>query len=102
LKVGEVTVAAELVRIEFERFLANPEEAFELVRRTGSPVLVVRDGDTYRLQLDASAGLWSDHDPEAARRGLRAGIGALREVDVEELLSDLHDQRGQDSRGRPA
>jgi hypothetical protein len=90
------------MRIDFERFLANPGEALELVRRNGSALLVLHDGETYRLQLDSPPDLWAGYDPAAARRGLHAGVGALNDVDVEELLADIRAQRGQDTQGRPA
>jgi hypothetical protein len=72
------------------------------------------DDARYRVvRVDASARLaevtladerdiWAAYDPERARAGLRHSAGALRGVDRDELLADLAEQRGQDSRGRPA
>jgi len=73
----------EPLRIDFDQFLADPQQVFELVRRRGGPVLVERDGETYRLEQELPRGPWND-------------------TDVDKLMADLRGQRGQNSGGRPA
>lgn len=92
----------ELVRIDFEQFLADPQRVFDQVMRDGNPVLVERNGHTYRLEHEPTLDLWRDYDPAIARQGLRAAVGALDGVEIEELLVDLRHQRSQNSLGRPA
>ena len=46
--------------------------------------------------------IWAGYNPERVRQALRKSAGALADVDREELLADLREQREQNSRGRPA
>lgn len=46
--------------------------------------------------------IWAGYDPQRVAEALKASAGALRGVDVDELLADLKEQRIQDSNGRPA
>jgi hypothetical protein len=46
--------------------------------------------------------VFANYDPEAALRSLRLGRGALKGVDVKQLLADLDEQRSQDPTRRPA
>jgi hypothetical protein len=46
--------------------------------------------------------IWATYDPEKARDGLRKSVGALQGVAAEALKKDIHEQRKQDSHGRPA
>lgn len=102
MKGGETGMAHEPLHIEFDQFLADPRQVFEQVRRRGGPVLVEHDGETYRLEQEFSLGPWAQDDVEGARRGLRRSVGALADVDIDDLLADIGSERGQDSDGRPA
>jgi excisionase family DNA binding protein len=66
-------------------------EDVETMRR---PARVDRD----ELEPD----IWANYDPERARASLRSLRGLLKGVDREKLLKDIHEARGQDSKGRPA
>jgi hypothetical protein len=46
--------------------------------------------------------IWANYNPQQASAALQASVGALAHVDVDELLTDLREQRSQDSIGRPA
>jgi hypothetical protein len=46
--------------------------------------------------------IWASYDAELAVAALRQTKGALSGVDREQLLKDIHEQRGQNSIGRPA
>jgi hypothetical protein len=46
--------------------------------------------------------IFANYDPESAIAGLRAMKGAFAGLDVDQLRRDLHAQRTQESRGRPA
>ncbi len=94
-------MAHEPLHIDFDQFLADPGQVFEQVRRRGGPVLVEHDGETYRLEQEFSLGPWPNDDVEGARRGLHRSVGALAGIDVDDLLSDIRSQRGQESGGRP-
>jgi len=73
----------EPLRIDFDQFLADPQQVFELVRRRGEPILVERDGETHRLEQELPRGPWND-------------------TDVDKLMADLRGRRGQNSGGRRA
>jgi hypothetical protein len=45
--------------------------------------------------------VFARYDPQAALRGLRQSRGALKGVNVEELLTDLDEMRSQDPSRRP-
>lgn len=80
-------------RIEFENFAGNLEEVFEQVRRCNEPVLVERDGETFRLERDASGDIWKDYDPERVQKAMAASVGVLKGVDIDSLLEELKAQR---------
>ena len=44
----------------------------------------------------------ADYNPEKAREGIRKSAGALQGVNTEALKKDIHNQRKQDSHGRPS
>ncbi len=67
-----------------------------------APVVLEKDGLLYRLTQAQPADLRPDYDPERTRRALARSAGALKGVDVDELLADIYAQREQDSQGRPA
>jgi hypothetical protein len=65
------------------------DPASELARAlTDANAQVVIDSDGVRYTV-AREDVFARYDPEAARRGLRGRRGALKGVDVEELLADL-------------
>lgn len=55
-----------------------------------------------RVQLADERDIWASYDPARLQAVLRQGTGALRDIDRAQLRRDLAEQRGQDSRGRPA
>lgn len=85
-----------------------------------------RKGKRYRIikesvvdeGLDAppNEDIWANYDPEKARQGIQqargafdpentkaawlGAVGILDGVDVEKLIADIYDQRGQESEGR--
>ena len=73
-------------------------------REAGVAVVLEVDGYAYRFtpQPPAKEDIWKDYDPEKVREALRQSAGALRGIDRNKLLADLREERGQDSRGRPA
>jgi hypothetical protein len=54
------------------------------------------------MRLPRQPDIWADHDPEKTREGLKKSAGALKGVDIAALKRDIRDQRGQESKGRPA
>ncbi len=81
--------------MDFEDFAGNLDEVFERVRDRNQPVLVERDGETYRLEKDVPDDIWKEYDPARVKKALKASAGALKGVDVETLLADLDGQREQ-------
>ena len=74
-------------------------------RTNGEPVVVDTGEDRYTLLVahtEPVRDVFAHYDPQAAITGLRALDEAFAGVDRERLLRDLHTQRAQDSRGRPA
>lgn len=74
-------------------------------RASGEPVIVDTGETTYTLLVDQAEpadDILANYDPRAAIEAFQALQGVFEGVDVEKLLRDLRDQRGQDSSGRPA
>lgn len=66
------------------------------------PVLLEKDGKLYRLSEETPTDIWAGYDSRKTKAALRKSAGALRGVNREELLADIHLGREQDSHGRPA
>ena len=79
----------------------NSELARFLDEGGETPVLLEKNGKLYRLTEEPEADIWAGYDPKRAQAALRKSAGALRDVDREELLADIHSAREQDSSGRP-
>ena len=88
-------------RMNFEQFRTHLQQVFEQVRASNQPVLVERNGETYRLEKEEPQDIWEGYDPERARKALAQAAGALAGVDTEELLADIHAQRAQGGTHRP-
>jgi hypothetical protein len=96
-------MAKESKHITFDEFASNVRAIFENLARKGEPVLIEREGHTYRLEeMNEPRDLWASYDPETTRRGLRKSAGALAGVDSETLLRDIRRAREQASHGRPS
>lgn len=89
------------VTVSAESELALTLKAAEI---NGTPVVIDTGEGRYTLILalaDTTRDTFAHYDPQAAIAGLRALDEALAGVDREQLLRDLHAQRGQNSTGRP-
>jgi hypothetical protein len=95
-------MAHEPPRIDFEDFASRLPQVFDQVRNRRQPVLVERDGETYRLERAEPTDIWKDYDPGKVQAGARRVAGILAGVDRDQLFADLYAQREQDSEGRPA
>ena len=72
---------------------------------SGEPVVVDTGEGRYTLLValtEPARDVFADYDSQAAIVGLRALDEAFAGVDRERLLHDLHVERAQESRGRPA
>ncbi len=83
----------------------------EEVKTTKTPRLIKRNGEALALLLPTGRGekrshppqkrtIWTHYDPQQVKAALQASAGALQGVSREELVSDLAEQRGQESAGR--
>ena len=86
--------------LSFEEFAWTLPSVFEEVSRDHQPVHVEKDGKLFRLLPPDPR--TQKHDPEAVRRALRESAGALRGLDREAFLEEMHAVREQHSHGRPA
>jgi hypothetical protein len=94
---GELTMLTNPDRVHVK----PDSELARLLDEIGdTPILLEKDGEFFRLVKEE--GIWAGYDPERARAALQKSAGALRDVDREELLNDIHLARQQDSHGRPA
>ena len=83
----------------------------EEVKATKTPRILKRDNETMAMLLPVGTAvqrshpqkrtIWTNYDPKRVKVALKTSAGALQGVDREELLSDLAEQRGQESTGRP-
>lgn len=87
-------------RFDFIEFASNLGPFLDSLKREGQSILVDRDGELYKLEPQA-ADFWRYYDAKRVREALRASTGALRGVNRDELLADIHAERAQDSQGRP-
>jgi hypothetical protein len=53
-------------------------------------------------QKEKRQNIWQNYDPKKAIEGIRKSKGALQGVDRDTLQREIREQRGQDSKGRPA
>jgi hypothetical protein len=91
--------------MSFNQFARQLPKVFDTLAKRGEKVLVEKDGVLFRLEPEEAPqkpDIWANYDPEKVREGLRKSAGALKGVDVAELKRDIREQRGQDSKGRPA
>ncbi len=72
----------------------------------GRPVVLVKDGVRYWVDREDTAepteDLWANYDPERVLQVLDETAGSWHQIDSEALITEIHEQRGQDSHGRPA
>ena len=106
MKGGGLKVAKEPKRIRIGS-ASDLHSLLEEAGREGS-VLLEYDGVTYRIialaeeeEDIAPEDLLKGYDPEKVKEPLRKSAGALVGVDREQLLRDIHEEREQDSHGRP-
>jgi hypothetical protein len=91
--------------MSFNQFVSQLPKVFDTMAKRGEKVFVEKDGVLFRLEPEGTQqkpDIWADYDPEKAREGLRKSAGALKGVDRDTLQKDIQNQRGQDSKGRPA
>jgi hypothetical protein len=53
-------------------------------------------------QKEPKQNIWAKYDPKKAIEGIRKSAGAIQGVDRDTLQREIREQRGQDSKGRPA
>ncbi len=95
----------ELKRVNFEEFTLHLGAIFDAIAEEKGAVLVEKNGLLYRLEPELEElhpDIWAGYNPQRAKQALKQSAGALAGVDRDSLLKDIHDQRGQDSHGRPA
>jgi hypothetical protein len=88
-------MASDPQSIDFDDFAAHLSQVFEQVKLGHRPVIVERDGALYRLEHQAPTDLWTNYDPDRVRQGIRQASGVLAGIDTQQLLADIHQQRGQ-------
>ncbi len=92
-------------QVRFEELALNPETLFETIATRREPVLVEKGGVIFRIEIVGwrePKDIWEDYDPQQTRAALKKSAGALTGIDREQLLTDIHAARQQDSHGRPA
>jgi hypothetical protein len=97
-------MATQPRKIDFAEFALHLGSVFDDIEKEKHPIVVERAGHLYRVELQGKVtqDIWAGYDPGRVRDALKRSAGALSGVDREKLVADIHAQRGQDSRGRPA
>jgi hypothetical protein len=68
----------------------------------GAPLVLVRAGVRFRVEREQDpTDIWAGYDPDKVLRVLEETAGSWRGIDTEALIAEIHEQRGQDSVGRP-
>jgi hypothetical protein len=88
-------MAHEPHRISFDQFKTHLVKVFEQLRDSSQPVLVERNGETYRLEKQGAEDPCHDYDPVKAHQALTAGRGMFAGTDREQFLREIHEQREQ-------
>lgn len=102
---GVRAVTKEARRIQFEDFATHLSGYLDDVARENEPVIVEMRGKLFRVEpaerveptMPAPG-----HDAERLRSVLKSTAGGFKGLDRRRLMADLHAERQQDSRGRPA
>jgi hypothetical protein len=81
--------------IDFDDFARHLAQVFDQVRRRHQPILVERDGQVFRVELQEPEDIWEGYDPEKVERALRASRGLFAGTNTEQFLAEMHEQRGQ-------
>ncbi len=81
--------------IKFEQFQTHLTQVFERVRTDNQPVLVERNGETYRLEKHTPEDPWKDYDPAKVQQALAASRGLFAGTDRKTFLTEMHEQREQ-------
>lgn len=100
-----VTTMVQPRTIDFDEFALHLRSVFDMLENEHTAIVVERAGRRYRVELEGDRQpheVWAGYDVEQVRLALRASTGALKGINREELLADIHAQRGQESHGRPA
>lgn len=114
-----------MLDVKVIRVTANTDLEHLLEEAENDVLILEKDGVRYRLTKErevaasdktmvdyeallAAAGswengedMWVDYDPTRTRDALRDSVGALRGVDRQELIAEIHRAREQGSPGRP-
>ena len=91
--------------------LADLFRLVEDVKATKTPRILKRDSEPVAMLMPVGAAIqrshphkrsiWTHYNPMRVKAALQQSAGALQGVDRNELVRDLAEQRGQESRGRP-
>ena len=94
-------MARELRKI---KVAPGSEVASLLSEVADAPLLLEKNGELFRLDRmqTEQENIWKNYDPQKVKEGLKKSAGAFQGVDRDALLRDIHEQRQQDSHGRPA
>jgi hypothetical protein len=79
----------------------DSEVAQVLDQATEAPILIESRGTRFRVVREGEDP-FANYDPERVRSALDRMFGTLKGIDVDAFLAELREQRGQDSKGRPA
>ncbi len=89
-------------------YTVNPDSdlARLLNQVDGQPVILDNAGVRFRVvretdEVEAPDDPWANYDPEKVITAIHTSAGALKGVDIEQLLKDIYEERGQNSIGRP-
>ena len=109
LSKGSSMEPAERVKVEttedmgrtIEHLIADGKP--RLLEKDGKVVaLILRPDDHDELRTYHGTNAWEGYDPARLRRIPLETGPVYREIDTQQLKKDLREERGQDSRGRPA
>ena len=62
------------------------------------PLLLEKDGRTYRLEAESAATGWPAPDPEIIREGLQRTAGSWSELDIDAEIAKVYEAREAGSR----
>ncbi len=90
---------AKTFRAKFRKGHIEPRDPVAF-REEADLMVTAEEIDAEARSDETPEDIWVGYDPEQVRAALRESAGALKGVDREALLRDIHAAREQESRGR--
>lgn len=63
-----------------------------------TPLLLVKDGVSYRLEREEPEDIWASYDPQKVLKALEETAGTWADIDADAMIADIYRAREEGSR----